>query len=156
MLVGGFPPSLIPALRRIGILHYKKAKLRKHFQQSVFIPFVKNLCADFRFEKMIKKQFMWPRCGLDQSKYVLHLRTAKTLKAYVHTYDLRFQILIQTGFQDIEVLGINLHISLRNKKHFLAILFELSVWWSKLYIPSSLNIDLILWHTQLIVCAVKC
>ena len=27
---------------------------------------------------------------------------------------------------------------------------------SKLYIPSTLNIDLILWHTQLIVCAVKC
>ena len=27
---------------------------------------------------------------------------------------------------------------------------------SKLYIPSTLNIDLKLWHTQLIVCAVKC
>ena len=26
---------------------------------------------------------------------------------------------------------------------------------SKLYIPSTINIDLILWHTQLIVCAVK-
>ena len=26
----------------------------------------------------------------------------------------------------------------------------------KLYIPSTLNIDLILWHTQLIVCALKC
>ena len=26
----------------------------------------------------------------------------------------------------------------------------------KLYIPSNLNIDLTLWHTQLIVCAVKC
>ena len=26
----------------------------------------------------------------------------------------------------------------------------------KLYIPNTLNIDLILWHTQLIVCAVKC
>ena len=26
----------------------------------------------------------------------------------------------------------------------------------KLYIPSTLNIDFILWHTQLIVCAVKC
>ena len=26
----------------------------------------------------------------------------------------------------------------------------------KKYIPSTLNIDLILWHTQLIVCAVKC
>ena len=26
---------------------------------------------------------------------------------------------------------------------------------SKLYISSTLNIDLILWHTQLIVCAVK-
>ena len=31
----GFPPSLIPALRNIGILHYKKAKLRKHLQHSV-------------------------------------------------------------------------------------------------------------------------
>jgi hypothetical protein len=28
--------------------------------------------------------------------------------------------------------------------------------YAKLYIPSTLNIDLILWHTQLIVCAVKC
>jgi hypothetical protein len=26
----------------------------------------------------------------------------------------------------------------------------------KLYIPSTLNIELILWHTQLIMCAVKC
>ena len=26
----------------------------------------------------------------------------------------------------------------------------------KLYIPSTLNIDLILWHRQLIACAVKC
>ena len=26
----------------------------------------------------------------------------------------------------------------------------------KLYIPSTLNIDLILWHTQLILCALKC
>ena len=32
----GFPPSLIPARRNIGILHYKKAKLRKHLQQSVY------------------------------------------------------------------------------------------------------------------------
>ena len=31
----GFPPSLIPALQNIGISHYKKAKLRKHLQQSV-------------------------------------------------------------------------------------------------------------------------
>ena len=28
-------------------------------------------------------------------------------------------------------------------------------WFPKLYIPSTLNIDLLLWHTQLIVCAVK-
>ena len=27
---------------------------------------------------------------------------------------------------------------------------------AKSYIPRTLNIDLILWHTQLIVCAVKC
>ena len=27
---------------------------------------------------------------------------------------------------------------------------------AKLYIPSTLNIDFILWHTQLIVCAVEC
>ena len=32
----GFPPSLIPALRNIGILHHKKAKLSKHLQHSVF------------------------------------------------------------------------------------------------------------------------
>ena len=37
MLVGvaSLPSSLIPALRNIGISHYKKAKLRKHLQQSV-------------------------------------------------------------------------------------------------------------------------
>ena len=36
MLVGvaSLPPSLIPALQNI--LHYKKAKLRKHLQQSVY------------------------------------------------------------------------------------------------------------------------
>ena len=31
----GSPPSLIPALRNIGILHYKQAKLPKHLQHSV-------------------------------------------------------------------------------------------------------------------------
>ena len=31
----GFPPSLIPALWNIGILHHEKAKLRKHMRQSV-------------------------------------------------------------------------------------------------------------------------
>ena len=31
-----------------------------------------------------------------------------------------------------------------------------SMLWSKLYIPSTLNIDLIQWHTHLNVCAVKC
>ena len=31
----GFPPSLIPALRNIGILHHKKEKLRILLQQSV-------------------------------------------------------------------------------------------------------------------------
>ena len=31
----GFPPSLIPALRNIGILHHKKTKLPKHLQHSV-------------------------------------------------------------------------------------------------------------------------
>ena len=35
MLVGVASPSLIPALQNIGILHHKKAKLRKHLQQSV-------------------------------------------------------------------------------------------------------------------------
>ena len=35
MLVGvASPPSLIPSLRNIGILHYKQAKLPKHFQHS--------------------------------------------------------------------------------------------------------------------------
>ena len=32
----GFPPSLIPTLWNIGILHHKKAKLRKHMRQSVY------------------------------------------------------------------------------------------------------------------------
>ena len=37
-----FPPSLIPALQNIGILHHKKAKLTKHLQHSViyFLMFV--------------------------------------------------------------------------------------------------------------------
>ena len=33
----GFPPSLIPALQNIGILHHKKAELRILLQQSVCI-----------------------------------------------------------------------------------------------------------------------
>ena len=33
----GFPPSLIPALKNIGILHHKKAKLPNHLQQSVYV-----------------------------------------------------------------------------------------------------------------------
>ena len=39
MLVGVafLPPSLIPALQNIGILHHKKAKLPKHLQHSVYI-----------------------------------------------------------------------------------------------------------------------
>ena len=35
--VASLPPSLIPALQNIGILHHKKAKLPKHLQQSVAI-----------------------------------------------------------------------------------------------------------------------
>ena len=31
----GFPPSLIPTLRNIGVLHYKQAKLPKHLQHNV-------------------------------------------------------------------------------------------------------------------------
>ena len=31
----GFPPSFIPALQNIGILHHKKAELPKHLQNSV-------------------------------------------------------------------------------------------------------------------------
>ena len=33
--MSGFPPSLIPALWNIGILHHEKAELRKHMRQSV-------------------------------------------------------------------------------------------------------------------------
>ena len=33
--ISGFPPSLIPALRNIGILHHKKEELRILLQQSV-------------------------------------------------------------------------------------------------------------------------
>ena len=45
MLVGVafLPPSLILALQNIGILHYKKAKLRKHLQQSVKPPLLVKL-----------------------------------------------------------------------------------------------------------------
>ena len=35
----GFPPSLIPALRNIGILHHKKAELRILLQHSVWASF---------------------------------------------------------------------------------------------------------------------
>ena len=40
MLVGVAPLPLIPAIRNIDILHYKKAKLCKHLQQSVRILFI--------------------------------------------------------------------------------------------------------------------
>ena len=35
--VASLPPSLIPALQNIGILHHKKAKLCIHMRQSVYI-----------------------------------------------------------------------------------------------------------------------
>ena len=35
MGVASLPPSLIPALQNIGILHHKTAKLPKHLQHSV-------------------------------------------------------------------------------------------------------------------------
>ena len=39
MLVGvaSLPPSLIPALPNIGMLHHKKAKLPKNLQHSVIV-----------------------------------------------------------------------------------------------------------------------
>ena len=54
-------------------------------------------------------------------------------------------------------------ILLLNKWVGIGIAYELiplggggGITYPKLYTPSTLNIDLILWHTQLIVCAVKC
>ena len=42
------------------------------------------------------------------------------------------------------------------KDQALAALPPVVALYPKLYIPSTLNIDFIQWHTQLIVCAVKC
>ena len=48
VLVGvtSLPPTLIPALQKIGILHHKKAKVRKHMRQSVFLSF--SMYIDFQ------------------------------------------------------------------------------------------------------------
>ena len=48
MLVGvaSLPPSLIPALQNVGILHHKKAKLPKHLQQSVLSKKIEN-CGNY-------------------------------------------------------------------------------------------------------------
>ena len=52
MLVGvvSLPPSLIPSLQNIDILHHKKAKLPKHLQHSVHTMTIVDLClADKQF-----------------------------------------------------------------------------------------------------------
>ena len=56
---------------------------------KIYIPFVKNLCSKFRFAKVIKA-ICGPDVAFDQNKFVLQLHTAKTLKTYVSTNDLRF------------------------------------------------------------------
>ena len=61
MLVGVvfLPPSLIPALRNISILHHKKAKLPKHLQHSVGTSKAKQISCygftNFRVRTFISK-----------------------------------------------------------------------------------------------------
>ena len=45
----GFPPSLIPALRNIGILHHKKAELRILLQHSVPQPACSAGCCSLHY-----------------------------------------------------------------------------------------------------------
>ena len=49
--VASLPPSLIPSLQNIGILHHKKAKLPKDLQQSVYLHSALNLSVKVFVEK---------------------------------------------------------------------------------------------------------
>ena len=74
------------------------------------------------------------------------------LKIATYTLHLGFILCLRGPFS---VLWKDLaHLSFYDESFFSVLSsFDLG---AKLYIPSTLNIDLILWHTQLIVCAVKC
>ena len=67
---------------------------------------------------------------------------------------------LMSGIQNlipVIITKLNLYPRFRNSStHQTKILTPLISWLqAMLYIPSTLNIDLILWHTQLLVCAVK-
>ena len=74
MLVGvAFLPPSYPALRNIGILHYKKAKLSKHLQHSVTPRSVLSKQQNFSYSIKIYTEgyviwFMQNSCKSDCSK----------------------------------------------------------------------------------------
>ena len=72
----GFPPSLIPALQKIGILHHKKAKLCKHMRQSVSTYFIKmHHCGKFLDFVLVFLDFLNE-----------HLRTLKKSRFIIFKY----------------------------------------------------------------------
>ena len=60
----------------------------------------------------------------------------------------KYQLYLQSKTDGSRIITIPIEISIRETANF--------AYRTKLYIPSTLNIDLIMWHTQLIVYAEKC
>ena len=88
-----------------------------------------NKESDRSFCYMLSMQFVTK--GTEFSMYIIHISTKKDIERCKN-------IVYRTNTPLLTPFLKNVVVS------------------AKLYIPSTLNIDLILWHTQLIVCAVKC
>ena len=88
----GFPPSLIPVLRNIGILHYKKAKLRKHLQQSV-LPFLRALSQVLPLtEKYLLNSKMAATIFLVNSVTVIYMRCAHLINDFLRRKPLGIKV----------------------------------------------------------------
>ena len=100
----------------------------------------------FRLHILVKKS-MLPKANKQRKKILNHI-TLNTLIPHIYFDFLGKGLLTQAVLASEKRDSMHLSVPTlhRNKVKDS----------SKLYIASSLNIDLILWHTQLIVCAVKC
>ena len=81
--------------------------------------------------------------------------TVQTRMSRVESHSQRTDVKESFPLESVsDVFAVSFHLMVPVSKRQIIILKVLHV--TKLYIPSTLNIDLILWHTQLNVCAVKC
>ena len=77
----GFPPSLIPALRNIGILHYKKGKLPKHLQHNV-LRICNFECCFCNFFDLPVSRYSLKKLGLLDSVSILQIRPSIFQKVF--------------------------------------------------------------------------